>query len=97
MELAREWRTDRVLRRLESVLAVADEKRCLLVSGSGDVIEPDDGVIGIGSGGPIATAAARALVQNTDLDPPSVVRKALEIAAQICVYTNDQIRIETLP
>ncbi len=96
-ELAKEWRTDKMLRPLQSLLVAVDEGHSLLITGNGEVIEPDDGVIGIGSGGPIATAAARALVQNTDLDPPSVVQKALEIAAQICVYTNDQIRIETLP
>ena len=95
-ELAREWRTDRVLRRLESLLAVVDVQTSLIISGTGDVIEPSDGVIGIGSGGPIATAAARALMRNTDLTPAEIVRKALEITAEICIYTNSQIRVETL-
>ena len=96
-ELAKEWRTDRALRPLQSLLVAVDEKQSLLVTGSGEVIEPDDGVIGIGSGGPIATAAARALLRNTKLDPPEIVRKSLEITAEICVYTNQQIRVETLP
>jgi len=95
-ELARDWRTDRVLRRLESLLAVVDHKTSLLVSGSGDVIEPSDGVIGIGSGGPYAVAAARALLRNTDLAPKEIVEKALMIAGEICVYTNQNIRIEEL-
>ncbi len=96
-ELAKDWRTDKMLRPLESLLVVADEERSLLITGNGEVIEPDDGIIGIGSGGPIATAAARALMENTDLDAPTVARKALEIAAGICVYTNDHIHVETLP
>ena len=96
-ELAKEWRTDRVLRRLESLLAVADEENLLLISGGGDVIAPDDGVVGIGSGGAAATAAARALVRHSDLDAPQIVEKALKIAAEICVFTNDRIYVETIP
>ena len=95
-ELAKEWRTDRVLRRLESLLAVVDKQHSLLISGSGDVIVPDDGIIGIGSGGAIATAAARALVAHSDLDAPAIVREALRIAADLCVYTNDQIHVEEI-
>jgi len=97
IELAKEWRTDRALRPLQSMLVAVDSTVSLLISGSGDVIEPDDGVIGIGSGGPMATAAARALVRHTDMDPVEIVRRALEITADICVYTNKQIRIESLP
>lgn len=96
-ELAREWRTDRVLRRLESLLIAADGTSSLLISGSGDVIEPDDGVLGIGSGGSYATAAARALVANTDLDAKTVVAEALHIASGICVYTNSEIYVEEVP
>ena len=97
VELAREWRTDRVLRRLESVVAVADEKRCLLVSGSGDVIEPDHGVLGIGSGGGYAAAAARALLEHSTLSAEEIACEALKIASGICVYTNREIWVETLP
>jgi ATP-dependent HslUV protease subunit HslV len=96
VELAKDWRTDRVLRRLEALLAVADVDASLIVSGTGDVIEPDDGVIGIGSGGPYALAAARALVAHADLDAPGIVERALRIAADICVYTNDRIAVEVL-
>ena len=96
-ELAREWRTDRVLRRLESLLIAADATSALLISGSGDVIEPDDGVLGIGSGGSYAVAAARALVANTDLDAKTVVDKALHIAAGICIHTNSEIYVEEIP
>ena len=96
-ELAREWRTDRVLRRLESMLIAADSSAVLLVSGSGDVIEPDDGVLGIGSGGSYAIAAARALIANTDLDAKTVVAEALHIASGICVYTNSEIYVEEVP
>jgi len=96
-ELAKEWRTDRMLRPLQSMLVAVDAERSLLISGTGEVIEPDDGVLGIGSGGPMATAAARALMLNTELDAESIARKSLEIAADICVYTNRNIRIETLP
>lgn len=97
VDLAREWRTDKILRRLESLLVVADVNRALMVSGSGDVIEPDDGIIGIGSGGAYATAAARALVGNTDLGAEAIARASLEIAADICVHTNHEIWVETLP
>lgn len=93
-ELARDWRTDKLLRRLESLLAVVDKKCSLLVSGNGEVIEPSDGIIGIGSGGQFAVAAARALIRHTDLDAVAVVKEALSIAAGICVYTNDQIHVE---
>ena len=95
-ELARDWRTDRILRRLESLLAVVDQTSSLIISGSGDVIEPADGIIGIGSGGPYAVAAARALVRHTDLKPEEIVAKALDIAAGICIYTNTDIYVETL-
>jgi ATP-dependent HslUV protease, peptidase subunit HslV len=96
VELAKDWRTDRVLRRLEALLAVADADAALIVSGTGDVIEPDDGVIGIGSGGPYAVAAARALIAHSDLDAADIVERALRIAADICVYTNDRIAVEVL-
>jgi ATP-dependent HslUV protease subunit HslV len=96
VELAKEWRTDRFLRRLESLLLVADRDRTLLISGQGDVIEPDDGVAGIGSGGAYAVAAARALVKHTALSPAQVVKEALEITARVCIYTNDHVQIEEL-
>jgi ATP-dependent HslUV protease subunit HslV len=96
VELAKEWRTDRFLRRLESLLLVADKERTLLISGQGDVIEPDDGVAGIGSGGPFAVSAARALVKHSKLAPAEIVREALEITARICIYTNTQFEIEVL-
>jgi ATP-dependent HslUV protease subunit HslV len=96
VELAKEWRSDRALRRLEAMLLVADETATLLVSGTGDVIEPETGVLAIGSGGPYAQAAARALSENTDLDARDTVEKALAIAADICVYTNTQTTIEVL-
>ena len=96
-ELAKEWRTDRALRPLQSMLVAADAERSLLISGTGEVIEPDDGVLGIGSGGPMATAAARALMANTEMDAATIVQKSMEIAADLCVYTNRSIRIETLP
>jgi ATP-dependent HslUV protease, peptidase subunit HslV len=95
-ELAKEWRSDRILRRLEALLAVADKDRSFLISGTGDVIEPDDGVIGIGSGGPFALAAARALVAHSDLDAKGIVTEAMRVAAGICVYTNDHLTVETL-
>ena len=95
-ELAREWRTDRVLRRLESLMIVVDKKNSLLLSGMGDVIIPDDGVLGIGSGGQYAVAAARALLANTDLSAKEIVEKSMLIAADICVYTNKEIYIEAL-
>jgi len=96
VELAKDWRTDRVLRRLEALLAVADAAQSFLVSGTGDVIEPDDGLIGIGSGGPFALAAARALVARSELDAKGIVLEAMHIAAGICIYTNDQIQVEEL-
>lgn len=96
VELAKEWRSDRVLRRLESMLLVADRERTLLITGQGDVIEPDDGVAGIGAGGPYAVAAARALVRHTKLSAEEIAREALSIAARICVYTNERIVVESL-
>jgi ATP-dependent HslUV protease, peptidase subunit HslV len=96
VELAKDWRTDRVLRRLEALLAVADADHSFIVSGTGDVIEPDDGLIGIGSGGPFALAAARALVARSDLDAKSIVLEAMRITAGICIYTNDKIQVEEL-
>jgi ATP-dependent HslUV protease subunit HslV len=93
VELARDWRTDRVLRRLEAVLVVADADHLFMVSGNGDVIEPDDGVIAIGSGGSYALAAARALAQHSNLTAPEVARTALGIAGEICIYTNDAITV----
>jgi ATP-dependent HslUV protease subunit HslV len=96
VELAKDWRTDRVLRRLEALLAIADREQSFIVSGTGDVIEPDDGLIGIGSGGPFALAAARALVAHSDLDAKAIVADAMRIAAGICVYTNDHVTVETL-
>ena len=96
VELAKEWRTDKYLRRLEALLAVCDKEHSLLISGTGEVIEPDDGIIAIGSGGPYALAAARALTECSDLGPKDIVERALKIAASICVYTNDQITVETL-
>lgn len=95
-ELAKEWRTDRALRRLEALIAVADAKDTLLVSGTGDVIQPTDGILGIGSGGNYALSAARALAEHSDLSAGEIVRKALEIAGDICVYTNHNIVIEEL-
>ena len=96
VELAKDWRTDRMLRRLEAMLAVADRESSLIITGTGDVIEPELGLIAIGSGGPYAQSAARALLENTQLDAESVVRKALSIAADLCIYTNQQIIVETL-
>jgi len=96
VELAKDWRTDRMLRRLEAMLAVADRESSLIITGTGDVIEPELGLIAIGSGGPYAQAAARALLENTQLDAETVVRKALSIAADLCIYTNQQIIVETL-
>ena len=96
VELAKDWRTDRVLRRLEAMLAVADRESSLIITGMGDVIEPELGLIAMGSGGPYAQAAARALLENTGLDAENIVRKALSIAADLCIYTNQQIVIETL-
>ena len=96
VELAKDWRTDRSLRRLEALLAVADKNALLIISGNGDVIEPEQGVIGIGSGGPFAQASARALLENTDLDARAIVEKSLAIAADICVFTNRFVTIEEL-
>jgi len=96
VELGKEWRTDKYLRSLQAMLAVCDAERSLLISGTGDVIEPDDGLLGIGSGGPFALAAARALVKHSNLDAEGIVREALSIAADICIYTNDHITVETL-
>jgi len=97
IELAKDWRTDRVLRRLEAMLAVADATTSLIVSGAGDVIEPTDGIIGIGSGGPYAQAAAKALLAHSNLSAKQVVEEALKIAGEICIYTNTNIKVETLP
>jgi ATP-dependent HslUV protease subunit HslV len=96
VELAKDWRTDRILRRLEAMLAVADKEVSLVITGNGDVLEPEHGLIAIGSGGPYAQAAARALLDNTDLDPEAIVRKALGIAGDICIYTNQQHTVEVL-
>ena len=96
VELAKEWRTDRALRHLEALLLVADEKNTYVVSGNGDVIEPDDGIVAIGSGGPYALAAARALVKHTSLGAKAVAEEALAIAAQICIFTNEHLMIEEL-
>jgi len=96
VELAKDWRLDRALRRLEALLAVVDREHSLIISGTGDVIEPDDGIIGIGSGGGYATAAARALVRHSTLSAREIAEEALRIAAAICVYTNDQITVEEL-
>jgi ATP-dependent HslUV protease, peptidase subunit HslV len=96
VELAKEWRTDRALRHLEALLLVADNKNTYLVSGNGDVIEPDDGIVAIGSGGPYALAAARALAKYTSLAPREIVQEAMRIAGDICIYTNDQLTVEEL-
>ncbi|PDH36593.1 MAG: HslU--HslV peptidase proteolytic subunit [OM182 bacterium MED-G24] len=96
VELAKDWRTDRALRRLEALLAVANKDASLIVTGNGDVIEPDDGLMAIGSGGPFAQAAARALMDNSDLPAEDIVEKGLSIAADICIYTNHQRVIESI-
>jgi ATP-dependent HslUV protease, peptidase subunit HslV len=96
VELARDWRTDRLLRRLEAMLAVADREASLLLSGTGDVLEPEHGLIAIGSGGPYAQAAARALLEHTELPARTIVERSLRIAADLCIYTNHQIVIEEL-
>jgi ATP-dependent HslUV protease subunit HslV len=96
VELSREWRTDRVLRRLDAFLVVMDRDASFLLSGAGDVIAPDDGLIAVGSGGPVALAAARALAQHTTLDAPQLATEALRITAGICIYTNDAIVVETI-
>lgn len=95
-ELAKEWRTDKVLRRLESLLIVVDKQYSFLISGGGDVIEPDDGIIGIGAGGSFAISAARALIKHTSLNAREIVEEALNISADICVYTNKNIKVEEL-
>ena len=96
VELAKDWRTDRMLRRLEALLAVADGSTSLIISGNGDVIEPEDALVAIGSGGPYAQAAAKALLDHTELSAKNIVEKALNIAASICIYTNTNISIEEL-
>jgi ATP-dependent HslUV protease subunit HslV len=96
VELGKEWRTDKYLRQLNALLAVCDRERSLIISGSGEIIEPEDGIIGIGSGGPYALAAARALVSHTDLSATDITRESLRIAASICVYTNERIIVDTL-
>jgi ATP-dependent HslUV protease subunit HslV len=96
VELAKDWRTDRALRRLEALLAVADLEYSFIVSGTGDVIEPDDGIIGIGSGGGFALSAARALIKHSDLSAREIVTEAMRIASEICIYTNAQITVEEL-
>ncbi len=96
VELAKDWRTDRILRRLEAMLIVLDQKSTFLLSGTGDLIEPDDGIIGIGSGGGFAVAAARALAQNSTLDARAIAERAMAIAADICIYTHDRITVEEL-
>lgn len=97
VELAREWRTDRILRRLEAMIVVGDPDCVLVVSGNGDVIEPDDGIAAVGSGGSYALAAARALARNSDMKTEDIVKEALTVAAEICIYTNDNIHVVTLP
>lgn len=96
VELAKDWRTDKILRRLEALLVVADSKASLIITGNGDVIEPEQGIMAIGSGGPFAQAAARALLENTDLSAADIVSKALFIAGEICIYTNHNLTIEEL-
>lgn len=96
VELAKEWRTDRILRRLEALMIVANKEHMFIISGTGDVIEPEDGIGAIGSGGPYAQAAAKALMENTDLSAKEIVEKAMKIAASICIYTNSNITVEEL-
>ena len=96
-ELGRDWRLDKVLRKLDALMLVADSEITYLLSGGGEVLEPDDGLAGIGSGGPYALAAARAMLQHTDMPAEEIAREAIRIAASICIYTNDNIRVETLP
>jgi len=96
VELAKDWRTDRILRRLEAMLAVADRESSLIVTGNGDVLEPEQGLVAIGSGGPYAQAAARALLENTELTPAEIVKRALVITADLCIYTNQQHIIDSL-
>jgi ATP-dependent HslUV protease subunit HslV len=96
VELGKEWRTDKFLRQLDALLAVSDASKSLLIAGSGEIIEPDDGILAIGSGGPYALAAARALVAHSDLDAEGIVREGLTVAAGICIYTNAHITVEVL-
>jgi len=96
VELAKDWRSDRALRRLEAMLAVADRENSLIITGNGDVVEPEYGIVAIGSGGAFAHSAARALVENSELDPTEVVRKSLQIASELCIYTNQNFTIEVL-
>ncbi|MCA1583368.1 MAG: ATP-dependent protease subunit HslV [Acidobacteria bacterium] len=96
VELAKEWRSDRVLRRLEAMLVVLDRRSMFLLSGTGDLIEPDDGIVGIGSGGPFAQAAAKALVRHSDLPARAIAEEAMRVAAEICIYTNDHLTVEEL-
>ena len=96
VELAKDWRTDRILRRLEAMLAVADRDVSLIITGQGDVLEPEHGLVAIGSGGAYAQAAARALLENTELDPETIVRKSLSVAADLCIYTNQNHTVEVL-
>jgi ATP-dependent HslUV protease subunit HslV len=96
VELAKDWRTDRYLRRLEAMMAVADKTVSLIISGNGDVLEPEDAIIGIGSGGPYALAAARALIDQPGLDAEAIARKAMAIAAKICIYTNENVTVDAL-
>ena len=96
VELAKDWRSDRALRRLEAMLAVADRDNSLVITGNGDVLEPEHGIVAIGSGGAFAQSAARALIENTEIEPAEVIRKSLEIAGDLCIYTNHNFTIETL-
>lgn len=95
VEFAKDWRTDRVLRRLEALMIVADQEGLLVLSGTGDIIEPDDGIAAIGSGGPYAQAAAKALIQHTEMSAEEIVRAAMTVAADICIYTNDRVTVES--
>jgi ATP-dependent protease HslVU (ClpYQ), peptidase subunit len=96
VELTKDWRTDRILRHLEALMIAVSERHFLIISGNGDVIESDDGVIAIGSGGPYALASARALIRHTDLSAAEIAREAMQIASEICIYTNDKMTIEEL-
>lgn len=96
VELAKEWRTDKMLRRLEALLVVADKEHSFIISGTGDVLEPEDGIAAIGSGGPYAQSAAKALLDNTHMDPREIVEEAMKITSKICIYTNEEINVEEL-
>ena len=96
VELAKEWRTDKMLRRLEALLVVADREHSFIISGTGDVLEPEDGIAAIGSGGPYAQSAAKALLNNTQMEPREIVEEAMKITSKICIYTNEEINIEEL-